>query len=170
MSETMGERLLTTARVVSPAMITLLLILVSVVPLGIPSNLALQPIVALVSVYYWSVYRPDLMPIGAAFLIGLFVDLLVASPMGLTAALLVLVQWTTSNQQRVLVGKGFWAVWLGYAMISAGAAFLYWFVFSLFVQQFTDPSPLVLGYILGLLIYPAFSRVFGRLHQRLLQV
>lgn len=170
MSDTVLGRLMITARAVTPAMATLALILLTAVPAGIPDGLAIQPVVALLPVYYWSVYRPDLMPIGAAFLIGLFVDLLFASPPGLTAGLLVLVQWTTAGQRRVLAGRGFWAVWLGYAVISAGAMIAYWLVFCVFAQQYAEPSPLAFGYLLGLVTYPAFSHVFGRLHQRLLQI
>ena len=163
-------RAATTARVLAPTLVTLLMVMVAAVPFGVPSSLALQPVVVLLPVYYWSVYRPDLMPIGGVFFVGLFVDLLAASPFGLTAALLVLVQWVTASQHRVLVGKGFWVVWLGYGLISAGGILLYWLVFSIFAQQAVNPTPLLLGFVLGLVTYPALSHIFGQLHQKLLQV
>jgi rod shape-determining protein MreD len=170
MTGTVLTRAAVTARVVAPVMVTLLMTMLAAIPIGIPNSLAIEPMVALLPVYYWSVYRPDLMPIGAAFLIGLFVDLLIAAPMGLSAALLAVVQWVTAGQHKVLVGKGFWVVWLGYVVISAGALLLYWVAYCIFVQQAVNPLPLVLGYLLGLVAYPALSHMFGRLHQRLLQV
>src|SRR3546814_21027658 len=42
-----------------------------------------MPAFALMAVYYWAVVRPNMFPVYAVFLIGLFTDLLSAGPIGL---------------------------------------------------------------------------------------
>lgn len=76
-----------------PFLMTLLFALISVVPLNLPGFAVVTPAFALMAVFHWTVYRPDLMPLGAIFLIGLLLDLLNGTPyVGLSALMLLLVR------------------------------------------------------------------------------
>jgi len=158
-------RLAVALRLCLPVVATLALILLATLPLRMPNVAALEPLVALISVYYWSVYRPDLMPAGAAFLIGLSVDLLSGGPLGLNAVVLVLVQWVAVSQRRAFVGKSFAVGWLGYLLVAAGAGCLSWLLVMLFHGRLVDPTPAVLGYLTGILLYPLAAMLLWRLQQ-----
>ncbi|MBT4489218.1 MAG: rod shape-determining protein MreD, partial [Rhodospirillaceae bacterium] len=90
-----------------PFAISVLLILTAILPYGLPKSSLAAPVLALISVYYWSVFRPELMPAGAAFLLGLMVDVLSGGPPGLNALILIIVHWAASGQRRALAGKSF---------------------------------------------------------------
>ncbi len=77
-------------RISIPVGLSIALIFLSVLPYGFPKSALDASILALISVYYWSVFRPDLMPASAAFLLGLLVDILSAGPPGLYALVFVM--------------------------------------------------------------------------------
>ena len=76
------NRLDLVARSLSPMAITLLLVMVSVLPMHIPFFGTVSPVLSLMAVYYWSIFRPDLMPSFAVFGAGLFQDILSGTPLG----------------------------------------------------------------------------------------
>ena len=75
MREDVWHRLDLIARKILPFFVTLLLIMVAMVPLRVPLLSPVIPALPLIAVFYWSVYKPNLMPVWAIFLIGLFVNI-----------------------------------------------------------------------------------------------
>jgi rod shape-determining protein MreD len=80
MRQDVWHRLDLLARNILPFFATLLLILVGMVPLRVAELSPVIPSLVMVAVYYWTVYKPNLMPLWAVFLIGLFYDLLGGGP------------------------------------------------------------------------------------------
>ncbi len=109
------------ARSLIPVTLSLLLVLVAILPLPVPYYSVVAPALPLMAVYYWSVYRPDLMPHVAVFIIGLLVDIFAGTPIGVNALVLLLVQVVVAAQRRLLVGKSFWMLWLGFLLVAPGA-------------------------------------------------
>src|SRR3546814_14355387 len=72
------------------------------------------------AVFYWSIFRADLMTMLGAFLIGLFLDLLSGGPLGLNAATLLLIHELGVSQRRVFLGSSFLVNWTAFALV-AGA-------------------------------------------------
>lgn len=145
-----------------PFNLTVFLILVAVLPYGLPKSSLAAPILALISVYYWSIFRPDLMPASAAFLLGLIVDILGGGPPGLNALVLITVNWAASGQRRALAGKSFAVGWLGYLLIGAGAAVTNWFVASLFYATIIEAVPLLVSHAVGTAAYPLVTVLLAR--------
>ena len=125
----------------------------------------MQPVCAIISVYYWSLYRPEQMPLGAAFLLGILADLLGGEPLGTMALVLVLVQAIAHGQQRSLSGKSFAVAWLGYMLISACAAIVHWIVVCVFYVSLINPTSAVVGHALGVVLYPVVSVLLVRVHR-----
>ncbi len=146
-----------------PFAVTMTMILVSVLPYGLPKSSLAAPVLALISVYYWSVFRPELMPAGAAFLLGLTVDILSGGPPGLNAFVLILVHWAASGQRRSLAGKSFAVGWLGYLLIAAGAAVINWFIATLFHAAVIESVPLLVSHAIGTAAYPLVALFLARL-------
>ena len=82
----------------------------------------MAPALPLIAVFYWTLYRPDLMPPVAAFVIGLLQDILGGLPLGVSACVLVGVHAAVNTQRRFFIGKSFAVVWLGFALVSACGA------------------------------------------------
>ena len=146
-----------------PFAVSVLLILAAVLPYGLPKSSLAAPVLALISVYYWSLFRPELMPAGAAFLLGLLVDVLGGGPPGLNALVLILVHWAASGQRRALAGKSFAVGWLGYLLIAGGAAILNWFVASVFHVTVIESVPLLVSHAIGTAAYPLVAIFLARL-------
>jgi len=122
----LAARLARWARHQFPVALTFLMLLIGLLPLPIAGYSMAGPALVLISVYYWSVLRPDLMPLYAVFLIGLLRDLLLGMPLGATALVLLLVQAVVIGQRRFILGRPFWIFWLGFALTAPVALGVTW--------------------------------------------
>jgi rod shape-determining protein MreD len=151
-----------------PLMLTLCLVLLTVVPFRVPDLAVVMPSLAMMAVFYWSIYRPDLFPAAGAFLVGLTQDALGGGPLGLMALILVLVHGVVISQRRVFVGKSFFVAWWGFAIIASGAFAASWLLASICSGALMPAGPLLSQALLTIILYPCFGRLFGRVHQRAL--
>ena len=151
------QRLDRNARKLLPSLTALLLGLLVVVPIGIPDWGRLAPPLMLVAVYYWSLSRPGLMPPSAAFVLGLFQDLLTGAPLGSGALILVLVQWILRSQQRFLANRPFLLLWAGFAPVVFGAAILEWLVYAMFTFTVAPFSEGLVRALLGFVLFPVVA-------------
>src|SRR5215472_5520395 len=90
-----------------PIATTLLAAVTSIQPVHVPGYAALTPIFTLMAVYHWTIYRPDLLPPLALFLVGITQDLLAGAPPGVTALVLLLTRAVVLRYRRHLVGRLF---------------------------------------------------------------
>jgi rod shape-determining protein MreD len=167
MKPTLGQRLDLQARRLVPAAATLALVLLAAMPLHVPGLARIMPLVALIGVYHWTAYRPDLMPAGAVFAIGLFQDIISGGPLGLYAAVFLLVHGGIVSQARFFVGKGFVVLWFGFGLMSAAASLIAWVVTVVLNAALMDPWAPIYQYLLTLGVFPILSRLFLRWHPSL---
>ncbi|MCC7017040.1 MAG: rod shape-determining protein MreD [Rhodospirillales bacterium] len=167
MKPTFGQRMDIQARRLVPAAVTLALVLLAAVPLHVPGLARIMPLLALIGVYHWTAYRPDLMTAPVVFAIGVFQDIVGGGPLGLYAAVFLLVHGGIVSQARFFVGKGFVVLWFGFALMSAAAAVIAWVVMVLFNTALMDPWTLLYQYLLTLGVFPILSRLFLRWHPAL---
>ncbi|MCZ6846638.1 MAG: rod shape-determining protein MreD, partial [Alphaproteobacteria bacterium] len=114
-----------------PVVTTFLFVLIGQLPLPVPLLSDVAPAFALISLYYWIVFRPDLMPYAAVFGLGIVQDAVAGAPFGLYALVYLLVQALVLNQRRFIAGKPFWVFWSGFAMVAPVAALATWMLASL---------------------------------------
>ncbi len=114
------------ARHSTPFVLTLMLVLVNGVPLHVAGLERVGPVLPLMAVYHWAIYRPDLLPFFAVFLIGLLHDMLSGGVVGVNALVYPLVYWAVQSQQKFFIGKSFAVVWLGFSLVGAGATLVTW--------------------------------------------
>jgi len=152
-----------------PALSCLLLAIIGAAPLGLPHFGMVGPAMALMAVFYWSIFRADLMTMLGAFGIGLVVDLLSGGPVGLNAVLLLLTHALAVSQRRVFLGSSFLVNWWGFGMVALGAAIIGWAVACLLNWHLHDPRPLLAQLGLSLGLYPLVYWLLSRLEQRMLR-
>ena len=91
-----------TARDQVPVITIIVLVLISVPPLYLPHYGGIAINFSLIGLFYWSVYKPQLIHLFTAFLLGLFYDFLAGVPVGMFALIFVLVFLLVAQQTLVL--------------------------------------------------------------------
>jgi rod shape-determining protein MreD len=157
------------ARNLVPVALTTLLVMAGVVPLGLPDLSPIFPALALIAVYYWTVHRPDLMPVWAVFLIGLFQDLLSGGPVGVGVAALLVVHGMVVSLRRYFGGASLFALWLVFAPVAGAAIFTLWLLTCLLRGALLDPEPAAFQYLATMAAYPCLAWLFAQAHRAFLR-
>jgi rod shape-determining protein MreD len=145
-----------------PIATTLLASVISIQPAPIPGYAALAPAFTLMAVYHWTIYRPDLLPPLALFLIGVAQDLLAGAPVGTTALVLLLTRVVVLRHRRHVVNQPFPFVWAGFTMLTGGAMLLLWTLHCLTAGLLVDLPGTVFRAVLTISVFPAASFLLGR--------
>jgi|SRR5690625_4341920 len=162
------QRLDTAAKALIPALLTGLLIIVALVPLRTPDVAPITPALALTGIYYWAVFRPDLLPAWLAFLLGLLQDLLTGAPLGVGVLSMVSMHFFVSSQRRIFINPSFAMLWVIFGFFAGVSLLLAWLVGSLLLGQLLEPRLLLLQYVLTVGAYPCLAWFFGKVQQFLL--
>jgi rod shape-determining protein MreD len=151
-----------------PASVTLVLAIFSAVPLGIPEYAVVTPNFVLMSVYHWTLYRPDYLSYVAVFLVGLFFDLLTTAPgtaVGVTSLILLIARWAVLTSRRSFVGRGFPFVWAGFAGLAALVAAALWGLGSLLNGRILEPRSFLFQAVLTVGLFPLATLLLARLRR-----
>jgi rod shape-determining protein MreD len=153
-----------------PFLSTVLFVLVSVVPLQLPGFAAVTPSFALMAVYHWTVYRPDLLPLSAIFVLGLLLDLLNGTPfVGMSALTLLIARTAVLINRRHFVNRDFSVLWLGFLVLACGLVMFSWALVSMLNGRVLGTRPFLFEAVLTVSCYPAGSYVLARLHRTFLR-
>jgi rod shape-determining protein MreD len=151
-----------------PIATTLLTALLSFQPVHLPGYATLTPAFALMSVYHWTIYRPDLLQPLALFGIGLAYDLISGNPPGVTPLLFLLSRATLLRCRHLFVHRTFPFVWGGFTLLTAVAMLGLWALHSALTLQFAGFSESVLRAALTVVLFPILSFLLGRAQYALL--
>ena len=163
------QRLDLWARNISPVGISVILVLLSVIPTHVPGYGSIVPQFALMSVFHWTVFRPDLFPIIAVFITGVLQDALSGAPMGLNTIVFLTVFGVVLGQRRFFLGKTFLVEWLGFSIIAAGASIQAWLLLSAYHVNFMTPTPIFFQYLMTIGFYPFLAWMMGRWQRSILR-
>jgi rod shape-determining protein MreD len=145
-------------------------VILSVVPLQVPGLAVSTPAFALMAVYYWTVYRPDLMPPSAIFVIGIVLDVLDGTPyIGLSSltflilrSLILVFRGRAANQEFALIWAGFFAA----AAVAIG---LQWLAICLLSMTPLAARPFTFQVLVTVAVFPIGDYLLAQLQRRLLQ-
>lgn len=168
MTNAFWHRLDRAARHVAPFVITVMLVILNAIPLPVPDYRSIVPLIPLMAIYYWALYRPDLMPIGAVFLVGILEDVLTGAPLGLNALLFLLVHSLIRSRRRMIAGKGFVVVWVAFMLVVLGAGIISWLVASLLYDAPIRLEPAATQLMLTLALYPCLAWLLIRVQRAFL--
>ncbi len=155
------------ARNMAPLLLTLFLLLFSLVQTHIYKFGAVMPMMVLISVYYWAIYRPDLMPMMLVFLLGILHDLIGGGVVGMQAFILLAAYGFVSRQRRFFHGKSFGVVWWGFMLVGFFAATIQWIFVLGFEQRWVSPWPVFFSYLLSVAIFPVLALIMVAVHRTL---
>jgi len=144
-----------------PALLALLLVLLANMPVSFTGGLLPVPALALASVYFWILVRPDLMPPFIVLAIGLAEDLLSGGPPGLWGAGFLAAFWLTDRQRETfagLTGAGAVIGFAGAMLFAAGAAYV---LATLVYLRLAPVAPLLLQSVSTVVFYPLIAVSMG---------
>lgn len=150
------------ARASAPLALTLVVVVLKVVPLRLPAYAVIAPDLVLMAVFYWTVHRPDLLRAWGAFVVGLLDDVLTGTPLGVSSLVLLLVHWTIIAQHRLFRSLSFAFLWLGFAIVAAGAKLVVVTLALVVGHGLIDPSIIFAQYAFTVAVYPLVSLLMGR--------
>lgn len=168
MKSTFWQRLDWIVRSSTPFFLTLAFVVFAQVPLHIPGFAEVAPILPLMAVYHWTIYRPDLLPAVAVFFVGLLHDALSGMPFGVNAAVFVVVHMVVMSQQVFFQGKSFPVIWLGFSLVAAGAVTLAWLLNALFFSAITSVEAAFVQYIVTVGAFPVLAWLLARWQRSIL--
>ena len=151
-----------------PIATTLLATVISIQPAHIPGDAALTPAFTLMAVYHWTIYRPDLLPPLALFLVGITQDLLAGAPPGVTALVLLLARPVVLRQRRHFVNRPFPFVWAGFTVLTGSSILLLWTLHCLLGGVVADFRGTVFRAVLTISMFPMASFLLGRAQRTLM--
>jgi len=151
-----------------PTACMVLAVFASVIPLHLPGFAVVTPAFALMAVYHWSIYRPDLLPYAAIFGAGVLLDVLNGAPLGVSPLIFLLTRATVLSQRRLFAGRGFAVVWAGFVALAAVAIAAEWLVVCLFYGLVLDMRPFLFQGVLTVSSYPVASYLFVRAQRNVL--
>ncbi len=141
------------------------LFVLSVVSLPLPDIGVARPGLLVMAVYYWSVYRPTLMPPYLCFMAGLLLDFLIGLPLGVNAVILTLVQWIVRDQRRFLMGQAYIVIWLVFALVAFTTQFMQWGMYGLVHMQWAPVLPQILAAVATTLLFPVVTLFLILIHR-----
>ncbi|MBL4615096.1 MAG: rod shape-determining protein MreD [Magnetovibrio sp.] len=168
MKLTFWQRLDLIMRGITPFFLTLMLVVLGQVPLHIPGFAEVAPLLPLMAVYHWAIYRPDLLPAFSVFFAGLLQDALSGMPFGVNAAVFVTVHMAVMSQQVFFTGRSFMIIWLGFCVVAAGATMLMWVLTSIFFSTFSSPEAVFVQYLVSVGGFPLLAWLQVRWQQSVL--
>lgn len=155
-------------RSVTPFLMTVALILLGAMPLSMPIDLPITPAFGLMAVFYWSVYRPDLMPAVAVFALGLMQDLISGALLGITAVIWLGTFGIVLNQRKIFLGKPFAMSWWGFSMVAVAAGAARWLISSALAGHLLDAHRMTAELTATVLLFPLAVALFVATHRRIL--
>jgi len=149
-----------------PAITTFFFALLSLVPFHLPAFGAVAPSFVLMAVFHWTIYRPELLPLSAVFLIGVLLDLLNGTIyVGLTALMLLLARTVLLGHRRFFIPRPFPILWLGFLALAAGAALFEWAFVSLLQATWLEPRSFILQTLITAACFPIGSYLLALAHR-----
>jgi len=156
------QRLDVLVRKLTPFLLTLALVLLNVIPLHIPGFSRVVPLLPLMAIYHWAVYRSELFPAYAVFIIGLLHDVFTGAPIGVNAFMFLLVYGIVVSQHRFLFGKSFSVIWIGFGLVAGAASALTWVLVSAWNFAVIEPSAVYIQFLLTFGLFPGLAWLFMR--------
>ncbi|WP_256940132.1 rod shape-determining protein MreD [Acetobacter malorum] len=165
--QTVWQRLDHGARRLLPSIFIALIIVFFSAPLNIPGAAELLPAIVIATIFFWSFWRPTGMSGVAVFLLGLFMDLVGFTPLGVSAFILLLVHGVAFYSRFGLMRLNFLLVWGVFALVTTGACLLQWGLACLFRLDMLDIAPALFEALLSIGVYPPLSALFSWVLQKL---
>lgn len=150
-----------------PALLTLLVSLMTAVPSHLMGNGDLAPAFTLICIFYWAVYLPGALPYSFLFILGLLQDSLSGMPLGISSFINMSMAFLLTSQRRLMGKTLFGTVWLTCAMLSALAFMAQWGAMCLYYSKPYDLGAPFLRWAVTCIAYPPSHLLLTQVYKRI---
>lgn len=162
---TFSKKLEIFARFCSAYCLLAVFLMLDMISFNVPYFNEIRPSFTLMALFYWSIYRPSMVPSWLAFLLGLLIDIVSGLPLGLNALLYVIVARIIQSQRKIFMGQVFLSIYIGYVLASAGVAVLEWAIFCLIGFEIVAFKPVMGSMLLGFAFFPVAFLLMNATHK-----
>lgn len=150
-----------------PMVLAFVAAIIMLLPIGTSVDSNYMPNLAIVSVFYWALYRPLQMPSGGAVLIGFFLDLWLDVPLGLNALLMVLVRVFILSQLRYLRGRSTFVHWFIFGGLVFALYGIAWVITSIISGVFIPLEPIIKQILMTIIAFPVVAFIFHQIRKKM---
>lgn len=169
MSEDLDENITSLFQRILPFLSSLVLLLLSYVPLDFSLLNNIRPSVGIVCVYFWMLHRPDLFNLWSVYFLGMIDDIISASPFGSNIMAMLLMYILLNNTSRFFNAKPFIVTWYGFAALALVTMLSRWLVVSVYYGQFLPLTIMMFSYLVTVASYPLLSLLLAYIQNHLIQ-
>jgi rod shape-determining protein MreD len=145
-----------------PVICGLIGVILSNLPISFSGGAIPPPLLGFMAVYFWSLFRPDLMPPAGAFIIGLAQDLLSGAPPGFWTASFIVSYALLDRQRESFAGLAGTGAILGFAFATLVAAATAYLIAWIYFAHLPPVAPLLLQVTVSVVCYiPALPLLNG---------
>ena len=152
-----------------PLLMSFVCLMLSFIPLKSEISANARPMVGIICVYFWVIYRPDLFNLWSVFILGVVSDILSLAPMGINLFMYLLTYLAVVNLIKYVNDKTFEILWAGMALLLPVIMFAAWLVISIYYEHFVPLKGLFFSYLLSVVIYPIIGGINAVVVNRFLQ-
>jgi len=134
---------------------TFLLLIFSFIDFSFVINVT--PFFLLISIFYWSVYRPSIFPPIMIFCVGIIQSLIFEYPVGLHSILYLSIYFLITRQRIFLMGQSYLNLWLFFSLTVFLYIILEWLFFSIRYFHVADFQISILSSVVTIFLYPILS-------------
>ena len=169
MSEDIDENITTLFQRILPLATSVLLLMISYIPLDFSLFNNIRPAIGIICVYFLVIHRPDLFNLWSVYFLGLLDDIISASPFGSNILALLVLYVLINNSSRFINAKPFIVTWYWFALLSLVTMLARWLVVSVYYSQFLPLTILSFSYLVTAAAYPLVSLLLAYIQNRWIQ-
>ncbi len=169
MSDNFDEKVITHFQRLLPLVTSIVFLLLAYVPVNFGFFYNVRPDFGLMCIYFWMLHRPDLIGIGTIVVMGMISIAISSSVIGASLIAYLVMYVFMYNFQKFFNAKPFVVIWYGFMALSLVSILIKWLVVSVYYNMFLPLSILMLGYLLGIVVYPLIAIVLAFVQNRFIQ-
>jgi rod shape-determining protein MreD len=144
-----------------PLAITLILIGLFYSIANVTDSALVIPAITAASVFYWRLFAPEMMNLAQIFLLGLIEDSVSNSPLGMHAALYIVMAHFIQRYDAWFSKAKFSFIWLAFAMLLCFVSLMNWLAMVALSGTLLPASDLIYQTVIATLFYPAAHALFN---------
>lgn len=139
-------------------------VLIMILPFNIPSLLGFFPLLDIIFIYYWAIYRPDTVPLWFIFLMGIILDIFYGMPLGVTSLVNMCLYLMINSQRKLLGTEPFIVLWGLVIVLALAVLSIKWVLFMAVIGENLSFKSAAIQWLLTILLYPLLHNIARGLH------
>ena len=152
-----------------PLLISILWEMIVHIPLKMEIGGNARPMMGLMCVYFWIIYRPDIFNLAVVFIFALVCDLLSLAPLGVYLFMYLIMFLAVSNLIKYVSEKTFKILWIGLIVLLLPIMMAGWLMMCIYYAEILPLKSLFFSYLFSISLYPIVGGINAFIVNRFMQ-